>query len=41
MIAAGLRYAVYTNEQLNQPPSTNPQASTGDRTVLLTLRLTL
>jgi hypothetical protein len=41
MIAAGLRYAVYTNEELNQPPSPNPQASTGNRTVLLTLRLVL
>jgi hypothetical protein len=41
MLALGLRYAVYTNEQLNQPPSPTPQASTGDRTVLLTLRLVL
>jgi hypothetical protein len=41
MIALGLRYAVYTNEQLNQVPSPTPQPSTGDRTVLLTLRLVL
>ncbi len=41
MIALGARFAVYTNEQLNQPPSPTPQASTGDRTGLLTLRLVL
>lgn len=41
MVALGLRYAEYTNEQLNQPPSPTPQASTGVRTVLLTLRLVL
>lgn len=41
MVAAGLRYAEYTNEQLNQPLSTNPQASTGNRSVIMTLRLVL
>jgi hypothetical protein len=41
IVALGLRYAEYTNEQLNQVPSTTPTPSTGDRTVLLTLRLVL
>jgi hypothetical protein len=41
MVALGLRYAEYTNEQLNQPPSTTPTPSTGNRSVLMTLRLVL
>lgn len=41
MIALGLRYAEYTNEELNQPLSPTPTASTGVRTVLTTLRLVL
>jgi hypothetical protein len=40
MLAAGLRYAEYTNEELNQPPG--PQTpSAGSRMALLTLRLVL
>jgi hypothetical protein len=41
MVSVGLRYAEYTNEQLNQPPSPTPTPSTGMRTVLMTLRLVL
>jgi hypothetical protein len=41
MLALGLRYAEYTNEQLNQPRSPTPTPSTGTRTVLMTLRLVL
>jgi hypothetical protein len=41
MLALGLRYAEYTNEQLNQPRSATPTPSTGMRTVLMTLRLVL
>ena len=41
MVALGLRYAEYTNESLNQPPSPTPTPSTGTRTVLMTLRLVL
>ncbi len=44
MVALGARYAEYTNEELNQvvnKANPNPVASTGVRTVLLTLRLVL
>ena len=41
VLALGLRYAEYTNEELNQVPSPNPTPSTGVRTVLMTLRLVL
>lgn len=41
MLAAGLRFAEYTTEQLNQPPSTNPTPSQGVRSVVATLRLVL
>jgi hypothetical protein len=41
MVAAGLRFAEYTSEQLNQIPSTTPTPSTGNRSVLMTLRLVL
>ena len=41
MLAAGLRFAEYTTEQLNQPPSTNPTPSQGVRSVIATLRLVL
>ncbi len=41
MVAAGLRFSEYTVEQLNQPPSTSPAPSTGNRSVLATLRLVL
>jgi hypothetical protein len=41
MLAVGLRLGIYTNEELNQRPSTSPQPSTGDRLVLGTLRLVL
>jgi hypothetical protein len=41
MLAAGLRFAEYTNEQLNQPLSTNPTPSNGVRSVIATLRLVM
>jgi hypothetical protein len=41
MVALGLRFAEYTNEQLYQPPSPTPTPSTGTRSVLMTVRLVL
>jgi hypothetical protein len=41
MLAAGLRYGEYTNEELNQPTAGAQQPSSGSRMVLLTLRLVL
>jgi hypothetical protein len=40
MVAAGLRYAEYTNEELNQPVGTQ-QPSAGNRSVIMTMRLVL
>jgi len=41
MLALGLRYAEYTNEELNQPKGQAQQPSSGARMALLTLRLVL